>query len=94
MKQLILVVCILLVVTASDHHHDDHVDPPGCMCLDCRAKRNEIVIPEGYVPDKAEFTVKDEWLKANPHKKVVELIPEHLSGLNNPNTPEGKAHLA
>lgn len=25
---------------------------------------------------------------------MVELIPEHLSGLNNPNTPEGKAYLA
>jgi hypothetical protein len=51
MKPVLIALCLLIAVLASDAHaHVDHgaeghVDPPGCMCLDCRAKRGEIVIP-------------------------------------------------
>lgn len=59
MKPLLIALCLFIAVLASDAHaHVDHgaeghIDPPGCMCLDCRAKRGEIIIPEGYIPDKA-----------------------------------------
>lgn len=41
MKLYALLLCLFMVlVSTTDHGAEGHNDPPGCMCLDCRAKRN------------------------------------------------------
>jgi hypothetical protein len=35
-----MMIVLALDVKAAEKPKEEHVDPPGCMCLDCRARRN------------------------------------------------------
>ena len=67
MKLILLVLGLMVIAWGCDA-------VPGCMCLDCRERREEIILPKGYKTEDGEHDLREDWLKSNPQNNIVELI--------------------